>query len=44
MSKIMIVDDESDIRSTVGMILENEGYEVVEAIDGSDCLDRKSVV
>ena len=40
MSKIMIVDDESDIRSTVGMILENEGYEVVEAIDGSDCLRK----
>ena len=34
----MIVDDEEDIRVTVKSILEREGYEVVTAINGDDCL------
>ena len=37
---IMIVDDEPDIRSTVKTILEKEGYKVVTAVDGDDCLKK----
>jgi len=41
MSKtIMVVDDEEDIRSTVKTILEKEGYNVITAIDGDDCLKK----
>ena len=35
---IMIVDDEPDIRATVKTILEKNGYKVVTAVDGDDCL------
>ena len=35
---IMVVDDEADIRSTVKTILEREGYRVVTAVNGDDCL------
>ena len=38
--KIMIVDDEPDIRSTVKTILEKEGYVVVTAENGDDCLSK----
>jgi len=38
--KIMIVDDEEDIRVTVGKIFEVSGYEVISAEDGKDCLNR----
>jgi len=38
--KIMIVDDEPDIRFTVGQMLEINGYDVVECCDGKDCLDK----
>ncbi len=34
--KILIVDDEADIRNTVKTILEKNGYEVVTAINGDD--------
>ena len=37
---IMIVDDEMDIRSTVKTVLEKNGYEVVTAVDGDDCLKK----
>lgn len=40
MTKIMIVDDEEDIRFAVGKMLENAGYRVVEAQDGADCLEK----
>lgn len=40
MAKIMIVDDERDIRSLVREMLEKEGYEVSEASAGEECLDR----
>jgi len=36
--KIMVVDDEPDILSTVGQMLELSGYEVVRACDGKECL------
>ncbi len=37
---ILIVDDESYIRRTLKSVLENEPYEVDEAIDGVDCLTK----
>lgn len=38
--KIMIVDDESDLRELVKVILKNEGYEVITANNGNDCLKK----
>ena len=38
MTKIMIVDDEFDIRLVLSMTLEDSGYEVVEAVNGSEAL------
>jgi DNA-binding response OmpR family regulator len=38
--KIMIVDDEPDIRDTVKTILKKEGYNVVTAVSGDDCLKK----
>ena len=38
--KIMIVDDEEDIRVSVSNIFEISGYEVIKAEDGYDCLDK----
>jgi len=40
MKTIMIVDDETDIRSTLRTILEKEGYKVIEAISGDDSLEK----
>ncbi|MBF0555026.1 MAG: response regulator [Nitrospirae bacterium] len=37
---IMIVDDSASVRQLVGLTLANAGYEVLEAVDGSDALDR----
>lgn len=34
MTKVMVVDDEPDIRRLVGFSLKRRGYEVVEATDG----------
>jgi len=35
---ILVVDDEEDIRQSVRMILEKNGYRVVTAENGDDCL------
>ena len=41
MSKtILVVDDEPDIRDSVKMILETNGYNVITAVDGNECLDK----
>ncbi len=37
---IMVVDDEADIRETVKTILEKNGYKVVTAVNGDDCLRK----
>ena len=37
---IMVVDDEQDIRTTVKAVLEKEGYIVITAINGDDCLKQ----
>jgi CheY-like chemotaxis protein len=39
MSKIMIVDDEEKIRYIVRKMLEGEGYKVLEAEGGKQCLE-----
>ena len=38
--KIMVVDDEPDILTTVGQMLEMSGYEVIRAVDGKECLRK----
>ena len=38
--KIMIVDDEEDVRTSVSQILEVSGHEVIEAENGKDCLNK----
>lgn len=38
--KIMIVDDEPDIRETVKKILEKNKYMVITAVNGDDCLKK----
>ncbi|MBR4720103.1 MAG: response regulator transcription factor [Lachnospiraceae bacterium] len=38
--KILVVDDESRMRKLVRDFLTKEGYEVIEAVDGSEALDR----
>jgi len=42
--KIMVVDDEPDILFTVGQMLEVNGYEVIKAVDGKECLDKLNQV
>ena len=37
---VLVVDDESDIRSSLRMILEYEGYELSEASSGEQALER----
>jgi CheY-like chemotaxis protein len=38
MAKIMVVDDEPDIRTIVRTVLEKEGHEITEAESGEMCL------
>jgi len=40
MKKILAVDDSSSVREMVGFTLRKAGYEVVEAVDGSDGLNK----
>jgi CheY-like chemotaxis protein len=37
---LLIVDDDEAIRTLLRMALEDEGYSVIEASDGSEALDR----
>jgi len=37
---IMIVDDSASLRQVVGIALKGAGYEVLEACDGKDALDK----
>ena len=37
---VFVVDDEEDIRESVKMILEKNGYRVVTAENGDDCLKK----
>ena len=38
--KIMVVDDEPDVRSSVGQIFTVSGYSVIEGENGADCLQK----
>jgi DNA-binding NtrC family response regulator len=40
MKNILVVDDESDIRDSIKMILEKKGYNVITSCDGDDCLKK----
>lgn len=42
--KIMIVDDERSLIELVKGILEEEGYEIITAMDGEGCLKKLSTV
>jgi CheY-like chemotaxis protein len=39
MARIMIVDDNNEVRTVVKATLEREGYEVIEAHSGEECLN-----
>jgi len=38
MTRILIIDDEADLRTTLRDILEAQGYDVIEASDGCEGL------
>lgn len=38
--RIMVIDDASAIRQVVKHVLQSEGFEIVEAIDGVDALNK----
>ena len=40
MTKIMVVDDELDLRKMLGIMMKNEGYDTEMAVDGSDFLEK----
>lgn len=40
MKTVLIVDDELDIRETAKLILEKNGYKVITAVNGDDCLKQ----
>jgi CheY-like chemotaxis protein len=37
---VLVADDNEGIRATTSLILREEGYEVVEAVDGADALAK----
>ncbi len=40
MARILLVDDEPDIRYITKRMLEKEGHEIIEACDGEECLQK----
>jgi DNA-binding response OmpR family regulator len=40
--KILLVDDDPDIRDAISVILEAQGYEVITANNGQECFDMLS--
>jgi two-component system chemotaxis response regulator CheY len=38
--RILVVDDESQVRKPIGLMLTKEGYEVVEAEDGEQAIQK----
>ncbi len=38
-TKILIADDNPEIREVLGVLLKSEGYEVEEAVDGDDSVE-----
>ena len=44
MKKIMVVDDEESLRELARAIFENEGFEVIDASSGAECLQKLNKV
>ena len=40
MARILIIDDEFEVRSTMRFMLEREGHNVIEALDGVEGIQR----
>ena len=40
MKKVMVVDDSAPVRQQVGLALKEAGFDVVEAVDGRDGVDK----
>ncbi len=40
LGRVLVVDDDDVIRQLITVNLELEGFEVVTAVDGQDCLDK----
>lgn len=40
MRNILIADDNDEIREVVRVLLESEGYDVIEAVDGQDAVSK----
>jgi CheY-like chemotaxis protein len=38
--RVLVVDDEDDLRDSLAEFLEDEGYDVAQATDGREALDR----
>ena len=43
MTKLLVVDDDEHIRELVKVFLQNEGFDVIEAMDGVDALSKLEV-
>ena len=41
--KILVVDDNEDNRELVVKVLKNKGYEMIEAVDGEDALQKVEI-
>lgn len=39
MAQILVIDDEFEVRSTIRFMLEREGHEVTEALDGQEGME-----
>jgi len=47
MPRILVIDDDTTVRTTVRVLLEHAGYEIIEAGDGKDAsrlLGRENVI
>ena len=44
LGRVLVVDDDEVIRQLIAVNLTLEGFEVVTAVDGRDCLDKVSAV
>ena len=42
MTRLLVVDDENNIRKMIRKFAEFEGYEVYEAVDGMDAVQKMS--
>lgn len=43
MQRVMIVDDEKDVVTLIRFLIEKEGFEVIEAYNGQDALEKMGV-